>query len=331
MLLRMRIRLTVLFAAFILDLIFGDPRGMPHVVVYIGKLIKQSDDLLIRIFKPSPAGEEDRGLKLIMGFLLFFIVTGTSVLITVLILYLAGRVNRYFEYGLSVLLCFQLLAVRSLFTEAMKVYRALKTGDISGARLAVSMIVGRDTDKLDEKGIIRAAVETVAENTSDGVIAPIFYMVLFGLPGMVLYKAVNTLDSMVGYKNERYFYMGRFSARMDDVMNFIPARLTGLIMVWASGLTGHDVRSAMRIFLRDRKNHPSPNSAHSEAAMAGALKIRLGGEASYFGRTHNKPYIGDDTKDPEKEDIREACRIMLTCAVLSWLIGLLVLLMWGKV
>ncbi len=328
---RMRSRLIVLFAAFILDLIFGDPRGMPHVVVFIGKLIKWSEDLLIRVFKPSEGEEDDRVLKLILGFFLFIAVTGTSVLMTVLILYLAGRVSRYLEYGLSVLLCFQLLAVRSLFTEAMKVYRALKQDDIGRARLAVSMIVGRDTDKLDEKGVIRAAVETVAENTSDGVIAPIFYMVILGLPGMVFYKAVNTLDSMVGYKNERYLYLGRFSARMDDVMNFVPARLTGLIMVWASGLTGHDVRYAMRIFLRDRKNHSSPNSAHGEAAMAGALKIRLGGDASYFGRLHKKPYIGDDTREPDKEDIREACRIMLSSAVLSWLIGLLVLLMRGKV
>ena len=326
----MRSRLTVLFAAFILDLIFGDPKGMPHVVVYIGKLIKYSEDLLTRLFKPAGGEEEDRGLKLMLGALLFFIVTGTGVLITVLILYAAGRIGRYPEYGISVFLCFQLLAVKSLFSEAMKVYRALKDNDIKGARLCVSMIVGRDTGKLDEKGIIRAAVETVAENTSDGIIAPIFYMVLFGLPGMVFYKAVNTLDSMVGYRNEKYMYLGRFSARMDDVMNFIPARLTGLIMVMAAGLTGHDAGSAMRIFLRDRKNHPSPNSAHGEAAMAGALKIRLGGEASYFGRVHKKPFIGDDTKEPVSEDIREACRIMLTTAVLGWLIGLLVLLFMGK-
>ena len=327
----MRNRLIVLFAAFILDLIFGDPYGMPHVVVLTGKLIKQSENLLIRTFKPSEGEEKDRGIKLMLGVILFFIVTGTSVLMSVLILYLAGRISSCLEYGLSVFLCFQLLAVRSLFTETMKVYRALKDDDISGARLAVSMIVGRDTDKLDEKGIIRAAVETVAENTCDGVIAPIFYMVLFGLPGMVFCKAVNTLDSMVGYKNERYLYLGRFSARMDDLVNYIPARLTGLIMVWASGLTGHDVKNAMRIFLRDRKNHSSPNSAHGEAAMAGALKIRLGGDASYFGRLHKKPYIGDDTREPDREDIREACRIMLTCAVLSWLIGLLALLIWGKV
>lgn len=330
MLQRMINRLIILFAAFILDLVFGDPRGMPHVVVFIGKLIKRSEDLLIRVFKPSEGEEDDRGLKLILGFFLFITVTGTSVLVTVLILYLAGRVSRYLEYSLSVLLCFQLLAVRSLFTEAMKVYRALKEDDIGRARLAVSMIVGRDTDKLDEKGVIRAAVETVAENTSDGIIAPIFYMVIFGLPGMVFYKAVNTLDSMVGYKNERYLYLGRLSARMDDVMNFVPARLTGLIMVWASGLTGHDAGYAMRILIRDRKNHSSPNSAHGEAAMAGALKIRLGGDASYFGRLHKKPCIGDDTREPDKEDIREACRIMLTSAVLSWLIGMLVLLVWRK-
>lgn len=325
----MRSRLIILFVSFILDLLFGDPRGLPHVVVFIGKLIKRTEDFLYGIFKPGDKAEEDRGLKLMLGFLLFVFVTGISVLITVLMLYASGRIHKYLEYAVSVLICFQLLAARSLFAESMKVYRALKDDDIQGARLAVSMIVGRDTDKLDRRGIIRAVVETVAENTSDGIVGPVFYMVIFGLPGMVFYKAVNTLDSMVGYRNERYIYFGRFSARMDDVMNFIPARLTGLIMVWAAGLTGHSVVESMRIFLRDRKNHSSPNSAHGEAAMAGALNISLGGDAWYFGKLVRKPVIGDGTREPGTEDIREACKIMLTTAVLAWLIALLVLLMPG--
>ena len=322
----MRSRAIILFAAFIIDLLLGDPEGFPHPVIMIGRLIKGVEDFLSRFIKRDGREDDQKGLKLVLGIILFITVTGISVLLTVLILYAAGRINKYFEYAVSILICFQLLASRSLFTEAMKVYRALKGNDEEGARLAVSMIVGRDTDRLDKAGIIRAAVETVAENTSDGIVAPILYMVIFGLPGMVFYKAVNTLDSMVGYKNERYLYLGRFSARMDDVINFIPSRLTGLIMVWASGLCGHDVRAAMRIFLRDRKNHASPNSAHAEAAMAGALGISLGGDAWYFGKLYKKPVIGDKTREPETEDIRKACKIMLTTAVLTWLISLAVLM-----
>lgn len=322
----MRSRLIILFAAFILDLVFGDPVGMPHVVVFIGRFIKWVEDLLYKTFNPQDREEEDGKLKLMLGVFLFLIVTGISVFTAVLILRFAGWINRYLEYGISILICYQLLAAKSLFTEAMKVYRALKNDDLEGARLAVSMIVGRDTDKLDLRGIIKAAVETVAENTSDGIVGPIFYMVILGLPGMIFYKTVNTLDSMVGYKNERYLYFGRFSARMDDVMNFIPARLTGLIMVWAAGLTGHSARESMRVFLRDRKNHSSPNSAHGEAAMAGALNLSLGGDAWYFGKLYKKPVIGDGIREPEPEDIREACRIMLTTAVLTWLIALVVLL-----
>jgi adenosylcobinamide-phosphate synthase len=207
----------------------------------------------------------------------------------------------------------------------MKVYRALKAGDEEGGRLAVSMIVGRDTGTLDRTGIIKAAIETVAENVSDGVIAPMFYMVIFGLPGMFFYKAVNTLDSMVGYKNERYLYLGRASARLDDLLNLIPSRLSGLFVVWASGLCGFSARDGMRIFLRDRKNHTSPNSAHCEAAMAGALGLQLGGDARYFGKLCKKKTIGDDLRSPEDTDIRNACKIMLTASFLAWLMSLLVL------
>ncbi|MCR4807421.1 MAG: adenosylcobinamide-phosphate synthase CbiB [Lachnospiraceae bacterium] len=322
--------MIVILAAFILDLIFGDPRGLPHLVVFTGRLISLAEDILWKIFKPGPGEEEDKGRKLLMGILLFIVVTGISVSLPVLIIYLAGRINRYFSLALSVFVCFQLLAVRSLFGETMKVYRALKEDDLEGARINVSMIVGRDTDKLDKEGIIKAAVETVAENTSDGVIAPLFYMTLFGIPGMLFYKAVNTLDSMVGYRNERYLYLGRFSARMDDILNLIPARISGLIMVWAAGLCGFDAGHAMRVFLRDRKNHKSPNSAHTEAAMAGALNIRLAGNAWYFGKLYEKPTIGDDGRSPETDDIRNACRIMLTTSVLALMVCLLALLIVGR-
>ena len=327
----LKLRTIILFAAFILDLIFGDPGGLPHLVVFMGRLIKGAEGILYKVFAPKEEEDRDKCKKYLMGIMLFAAVTVIGTAIPYLAVYLAGRINRYLCYALSVFICFQLLAARSLFTETMKVYRALKNDDTDSARLAVSMIVGRDTDRLDKEGIIKAAVETVAENTSDGIVAPMFYMMLFGLPGMLFYKAVNTLDSMVGYKNERYLYFGRFSARMDDILNFIPARLSGIIMVWASGLNGYDARKSMHVFLRDRKNHSSPNSAHTEAAMAGALEIMLGGDAYYFGNLYRKPTIGDDIRRPDTEDIRNACKIMLTTAVLVWLIFLLVLLIWNRI
>ncbi len=327
----LKLRLIILLAAFVLDLIFGDPGGLPHLVVFTGKIIKRVEDILFGIFRPDEAEDKDRGLKYFMGIILFVSVTGLATGLPCLALYLSARINRYLYYALSAFICFQLLAARSLFTESMKVYRSLKNDDVQGARLAVSMIVGRDTDRLDKEGIIKAAVETVAENTSDGIVAPMFYMVLFGIPGMLFYKAVNTLDSMVGYKNERYLYLGRFSAKIDDILNLIPARLSGLIMVWASGLNGYDARDAMRIFLRDRKNHASPNSAHTEATMAGALGIMLGGDAWYFGKLYKKQTIGDDTRRPGTEDIRNACKIKLTTSVLMWLISLLALLIWSRI
>ncbi len=326
-----KIRAIILFVAFILDLLIGDPRSLPHPVVLMGKLIGSTEDILRRILSLGDGREEDKNRKIIAGILLFIIVTGISVLVPAFILIGAERVNRYLNYTLQVYFCAQLLAVKSLFSETMKVYRALAGNDIQGARLAVSMLVGRDTDKLDKEGIIRAAVETVAENTSDGIVAPIFYMVLLGLPGIFLYKAVNTLDSMVGYKNERYLYLGRCGARMDDIFNFIPARISGFIMVWVSGLCGHNAEESLRIFLRDRKNHSSPNSAHTEAAMAGALGISLGGDAWYFGRLYKKPVIGDNTRDCDPSDIRRACKIMLVTSVLFWLVSLLVLLIWGRI
>lgn len=319
-------RIIILSAAFILDLIIGDPKGWPHPVVYIGKLIKAVEDGLIKVFSLNEEQEKDKGKKLFAGALMWLIVISISVSIPWAAVCLAGKLNRWAGLILKILLCSSLLAVRSLFSESMRVYHALKQGDTEVARLSVSMIVGRDTDKLDRAGIIRAAVETVAENTVDGVVAPILYMVFFGLPGMFLYKAANTLDSMTGYKNERYMYLGRASARIDDLLNLIPARIAGVFMSIAAGAAGFDTGSAMRIFLRDRKNHASPNSAHCEAAMAGALHIRLGGDAWYFGRLHKKPVIGDDDREPETEDIKNANKIMLTTSVMVWLTGLLVLL-----
>lgn len=319
-------RVIVLSAAFILDLVIGDPRWWPHPVVYMGKLIKAVEDGLFHVLSLSEEPDGDKGRKLFAGAVLWLVTVSLSTAIPWSAVYMAGRLNKWAGLILEILLCSSLLAARSLFAESMKVYRALKSGDREAARIAVSMIVGRDTDRLDEEGIIRAAVETVAENTSDGVTAPIFWFTLFGLPGMFFYKASNTLDSMVGYKNERYLYFGRVSARIDDLLNFIPARLTGLIMGIAAGAAGFDLRRSFKIFMRDRKNHSSPNSAHCEAAMAGALGVRLGGDAWYFGRLHKKPTIGDDSRPPVAEDIRNANKIMLTTSVIAWLTGLLALL-----
>lgn len=320
-------RVVILSAAFILDLIIGDPGWWPHPVVYIGKFIKAVEDGLFHVFSLNPGPDEDKGRKLFAGVILWLVTVSISVSVPWSAVFILRRLNKWVGIVLEILLCSQLLAVRSLFAESMKVYRALKQGDTEAARLYVSMIVGRDTDKLDEAGIIRAAVETVAENTSDGVTAPIFWYVLLGLPGIFLYKASNTLDSMVGYKNERYLYFGRASARIDDLLNFIPARITGFLMGIAAGAAGFDLRNSLKIFMRDRKNHASPNSAHPEAAMAGALGLRLGGNAWYFGRLHEKPTIGDDLRPPVAEDIRNANKIMLTTAVISWLAGLLALLL----
>ena len=333
MLSNVKIRIIILSAAFILDLIFGDPKGMPHIIVYIGKLIKYVEDRLWTVFDLHPLQNEDKGKKLAAGGLLWFIVTGISVAVPTFFVWLIWSMNKYAGIAAECFLCYQLLAVRSLFAESMRVYRALKDGDVEGARLAVSMIVGRDTAKLDEKGIVRAAVETVAENTSDGIVAPIFYMAVFGLPGMLLYKTCNTLDSMVGYKNERYMYFGRVSARIDDVLNFIPSRIAGFIMAMVCGAAGFDTRNAMRIFLRDRKNHTSPNSAHCEAAMAGALNIQLGGDTWYFGKLHRKQTIGDDIRKTDTEDIKNANKLMLVTSFVTWLLsvlGLLVFLRFGS-
>ena len=214
-----------------------------------------------------------------------------------------------------------MLAARCLCKESMKVCKAAKAGDTEEARKAVSMIVGRDTAVLDRDGIIRAAVETVAENTSDGVTAPLFYMGLGGAVGALFYKSVNTMDSMIGYRDEKYADIGRFAAKLDDVLNYIPSRLTALLMSAAAPVVGLDGRNALRIWRRDRRKHASPNSAQTESACAGALHVRLAGDAWYFGKLHKKPYIGDDDRPVEAEDIRRANRLMYAASVLMLVIS----------
>jgi adenosylcobinamide-phosphate synthase len=235
-----------------------------------------------------------------------FLVLTACFLCTAVLLYIMQRLSFGLYFLCSVVICTYMLALRSLREESTRVERELEAGDLPAARKALSWIVGRDTEELSEEAVARAAVETVAENASDGVIAPLLYMALFGPLGGVLYKAVNTMDSMVGYHNQRYEHWGRAAARLDDGCNFLPARISGLLLCAAAPLAGQDGGAAWRIFCRDRLNHKSPNSAHTEAACAGALGVQLGGPSRYFGQWVDKPTIGDSLRSVEAEDIRRA-------------------------
>lgn len=302
-----------LCAGFLLDLVLGDPQGWPHVVRGIGWLISALEKALYPLQN-----------KRLGGTLLVLIVLFVCTVLPAAFLYAAWRLSPWVYFALEALLCWQLLALKSLKAESRKVYAALAKNDIVGARKAVSMIVGRDTAGLDEAGVTRAAVETVAENASDGVIAPLFYLALGGAALGMLYKAVNTMDSMIGYKNERYLEFGRFAAKLDDIMNFIPARLSAILMIIMARPCGLDAKNARRIWKRDRFNHASPNSAQTEAVMAGALHVRLAGNACYFGELHEKPYIGDDIRPVEPKDILLAHRLLYAVSFLMFLLALIV-------
>lgn len=313
-----RQHVLALVIGFIMDLCFGDPHWMPHPVRGMGWLIGKLENGLRRICPKNQPGERLAGIVLTVCVLL---VTGALAYGS---LWLAGRIHPLIGLGLESIMCYQMLALKSLKDESMKVYRGLNRGDVEEARYAVSMIVGRDTKPLSEEGIIKAAVETVAENTSDGVIAPLFYMAFGGGAWGAIYKAVNTMDSMIGYKNERYLHLGRTAARLDDLLNFIPARLSALLMIAASRLLGMDSNNAAKIYRRDRYNHKSPNSAQTEAVCAGALDIQLAGNAYYFGTLHEKPTIGDDLRPIEAEDIKRANRLLYMTAVLALILLVLI-------
>lgn len=303
--------ITAMAAGFLLDLCFGDPYWMPHPVRAMGWLISHLEGRIRRILPQTPHGERLGGIFLVAAVLA---VTGAG---SYGILRAAGLIHPFLRLALESIMCYQMLAAKGLRDESMKVWKALKNRDVEGAGMAVSMIVGRDTAVLSEQGIIKAAVETVAENTSDGVIAPLFYMFLGGGPWAFLYKAVNTMDSMVGYKNETYLNFGRTAARLDDLMNLIPSRLSAFLMIGASFLMGMDGRGAFRIYRRDRHNHKSPNSAQTEAVCAGALQVQLAGDAWYFGTLYEKPTIGDDIRPVEADDIRRANRLLYMTSILA--------------
>lgn len=306
--------ITAMIIGFLLDLCFGDPRWLPHPVRAMGWLISHLETAIRDRLPKTPQGERLGGIGLVAGVLS---VTGVC---AYGILWAAGRIHPILGLAVECIMCYQMLAARGLRDESMKVWKALKHQDVEGARTAVSMIVGRDTAVLSETGIIKAAVETVAENTSDGVIAPLFYMAFGGGPWAYLYKAVNTMDSMVGYKNEKYLHFGRTAARLDDLLNLIPSRLSALLMIAASFLTGMDGKGAIRIYRRDRRNHKSPNSAQTEAVCAGALQVQLAGNAWYFGTLYEKPTIGDDIRPVEAEDIQRANRLLYMTSVLAVLV-----------
>ena len=307
--------LILLFVAVVLDLLIGDPSWIPHPVVLIGKLISKAETLLRKAF---PQKLRFAGKILAVTIPLF------TLAVTFLLLWVCYQIHPLFGLTVENFLGSLTLAAKSLKKESMKVYEQLEKGDLPEARYAVSMIVGRDTQNLDETGVTKAAVETVAENTSDGIIAPMFYLAIGGTPLAMCYKAINTLDSMVGYKNEKYIDFGRASAKLDDAANFIPARIAGVLMVISAYLTGMDGKNAWKIFRRDGRNHASPNSAQTEAACAGALQVQLAGNAYYFGKLYKKPTIGDPIRPVEVQDISRANRLMLCCDLLCLMLGVMV-------
>ncbi len=306
-----RYSLYALIGGFLLDLVLGDPHTPYHPACIIGKYISGYEKLLRKHLLKDNAGEK---LQKRAGIYLVVLVLITATLIPVLLLMAAYWMHPYVGLGAEMIMCYAVLAARSLQTESMKVYDALQTDGLEAGRKAVSMIVGRDTQNLDEKGVTKAAVETIAENFSDGVVAPMFYMILGGTVAGYFYKAVNTMDSMVGYKNEKYLYFGRAAAHLDDIVNYIPARISALVMIGASFLMKLDGPNAWKIFIRDRHNHASPNSAQTEAVAAGALDVMLAGDAYYFGQLYHKKTIGDDIRPIEVNDIRVMNRLMYASA-----------------
>lgn len=310
----MRYSIYACIIGFILDLIVGDPHWLYHPVRLIGKLINNTEKLIRRCFPKTKEGERIGGI--ILAIIVMVISTG----IPLGILVICYKTNVYLGFIIESIFCYQLLATKSLKVESMKVYSALKDKDIEKARYAVSMIVGRDTKSLDTVGITKAAVETVAENTSDGSIAPLIAIIIGGAPLGFLYKSINTMDSMIGYKNDKYINLGRFAAKLDDIVNYIPARFSAYMMILSAYILGMDGKNAYRIYKRDRYKHASPNSAHTESVCAGALRVRLAGDAYYFGKLHKKEYIGDALREIEIEDIKRANRLLYMCAFLSFVL-----------
>lgn len=314
---RMTYMTIAIVAGFVLDLIFGDPRWLYHPVRLIGHLISGTERIIRNCLPANKTGER------IGGGILVLVVVTVSTGVPAVILSVAYKYFWQLGFALESFWCYQILATKSLKVESDRVYIALKDKGLEAGRKAVSMIVGRDTQNLTEEGVTKAAVETVAENTSDGVIAPLFYMLIGGAVLGFTYKAINTMDSMVGYKNDKYQWFGTAAAKLDDVVNFIPARVSAVLMIQVAYLIGMDGKNAARIFRRDRFNHKSPNSAQTEAVMAGALDVQLAGDAWYFGKLHKKPTIGDPVREMELLDIRRSHKLLYGTAMLGLILGII--------
>lgn len=341
-----------ILTGIILDLLIGDPIGFIHIVILIGRYISFLEKKLYK-------NTDDDKTKEAKGSQIAFIVPVTVIILAGIVLVISFKIHPAVYFVIESFLCWQAVATRDLAYESMRVYKALngekitipdfenggkivlealnKSGaegesegeqlgrqKLENARRAVSLIVGRDTASLDETGVIKAAVETVAENTSDGIIAPLFYMFIGGGALAAMYKAVNTLDSMLGYKNDKYMHFGSASAIQDDYWNYIPSRLSAILMCLAALFTRMDHRSAYRIWKRDRYKHESPNSAQTESACAGALGIQLAGDASYFGHIKHKDTIGDPIRPVERDDIKRSCKLMYGTSFLMMALGLII-------
>lgn len=294
--------ILIMILGYIMDLVFGDPYWFPHPVRFIGKLISKTEKFIRKHVK------SEKSLKY-WGILMWLVPVVTTALVTALIVKIASF-NKYVEIFVSAFIIYTTLSTKCLKDEATKIYNVLETGDIKKSRVQLSYIVGRDTTNLSQSEIIRATVETVAENTVDGTISPMFYGFLFGPVGAMTYKAINTLDSMVGYKNDKYLNLGCVSAKLDDVANFIPARLTAIFMPLGAFLCGMNGLNSFKIAIRDRKNHKSPNCAFAEGAAAGAIGVQLGGTNIYFGKEVYKPTIGDKKRELENYDIVRMNKLM---------------------
>lgn len=313
--------LAAITAGFILDFLFGDPHWLPHPICLIGNLIGFLEKRLRSIFAFSNTA------LLLSGGLMVIIVLLLTYSVPYIILYEAEKVSIWLAFVLETIMFYQIFATKSLRDESMKVYEALKNNDLADARLKLSWIVGRDTQNLTAEEVTKGAVETVAENTSDGVIAPMFFMFIGGAPLAFLYKGINTMDSMVGYKNDKYLFFGRCAAKLDDLVNFIPARISGIVMILAAYFLNLDSKRAWKTFLRDRYNHLSPNSAMTESVAAGALNIQLGGGHFYFGKWVPKDTIGDNLRAVVPEDIVSVNNLLYMSAVISLLIFALIYLL----
>ncbi|OOM74654.1 cobalamin biosynthesis protein CbiB [Clostridium puniceum] len=304
------IELTI---GFILDIIIGDPNNPFHPVRGIGYIANKLENIFRDIIK--------KNLKL-AGFIVWIFTVGLTFIITFGIVKAAKIFNIYFGIILEGILIYFCISSKGLVVEGYKVIKFLVNDDLDGARKQLSFIVGRDTGSLNEEGIVKAVVETIAENMADGVVAPLFYAGIFGAPLAFAYKAVNTLDSMFGYKNDKYMNFGYFPAKLDDVFNYIPARITGILIVLASCVLGYDYKNSFKIYKRDRYNHTSPNSAHPEAAMSGALGVQLGGANYYFGKLIEKPTIGDKIKEIETNDVNKTVKVLYLSSFMGFLLAL---------